>query len=158
MTTPQELRAEAARHDQDARDSFDRCDTDGFLSQWASGLTARQRRMEADLLEHDNTAEFPALFRLDGTWVPAQVIDTKYGRSWMLLDEHGNRTGEYAPYRPARRTTMTKRGLLEGTVVRPAKVEMIGQSITAVRPIIMPADRPWNAPLAIVTTDRWADE
>lgn len=158
MATPQELRAEAARHDREARDSFDRCDTDGFLSQWASGLTARQRRLEADLLERGNTSEFHALFTLDGEWVPAQVIDNRYGRAWMLLDRNGNRTGEYAPYLPARRTTMTKRGLLEGTVVRPAKVKMVGQSMTAVRPMVVAADRPWDEPLAIVTTDRWADE
>jgi hypothetical protein len=40
MTTAEAFRAEEARHLQEAADSFERCDTDGFLSQWAHGMLA----------------------------------------------------------------------------------------------------------------------
>ena len=39
--TAQEHREAAARHYQEAADSFERCDTDGFLSQWAAGKSLR---------------------------------------------------------------------------------------------------------------------
>jgi hypothetical protein len=51
MDTATELRQQATKHAQDAIDSFDRCDTDGFLSQWASGVMSQKKSLEADLLE-----------------------------------------------------------------------------------------------------------
>ena len=72
--TADQHRAAAARAHQDAADSFERCDTDGFLSQWASGLTARKHEAEAELIENGGMVETAALFDLDGN-----VISTHHG-------------------------------------------------------------------------------
>jgi hypothetical protein len=159
--TPEELRAEADRHLQAREDSWNRSDTDGFLSQWASGLAAQRASRAAAIAENDGLAEFPALFRLDGTWVPARVIDGRYGRSWMILDEDGKATGEFLTYRPKRRTTNARKGYTEGTVLRPAVAAyggrgrgLSGSAWVETRP----TDRPTDPPVRIVTTDRFADD
>lgn len=72
--TAQEHREAAARQYQEAADSFERCDTDGFLSQWASDLTAREHQAKADLIENGGMVETAALFDLDGN-----VISTHHG-------------------------------------------------------------------------------
>lgn len=156
--TADELRAEAAAHEAEAHASFERCDTDGFLSQWASGLSASKARLQATIVENGGVADFLALFTVDGTWVPAKVIDGNYGPRWMVLDGEGRRTGTYLPYLPARRNTLASKGYLEGYVTRPAKADFVGRSSTDVRAVKVATDRPWDAPLAIVSTDRWADE
>jgi hypothetical protein len=127
MTTAQALRTEAAGHEQEAQDSFDRCDTDGFLSQWASGLTAQLKRRQAEILEAGGVAEFPALFTLDGERVNARLIDTRYGRAWAMMDDGGAFTGEFVSAFPKRESTMTKKGYREGTEVAPARAVMQGQ-------------------------------
>jgi hypothetical protein len=157
QTTATELRTEAARHYQDAADSFERCDTDGFLSQWASGQTARLRLLEADLVEAGGVSKFIALFTTEGQWVPAKVIDGKYGKSWMLLDAEGKRTGEYVPFLPKRRETLAKRGYCEGYVMRPARAEIVGTTYFNCRASAIPTDSDWDAPVSIVTPDRFAD-
>lgn len=156
-TTAPALRAQAVALDAEAAASFERCDTDGFLSQWGNGLMAQQRRMEADLLEAGGTYEFPALFDLDGNWVPAKLIDGQYGTSWMILDTNGRRTGQYVAAFPVRRSTIVRKGFLEGYVTRPAKIDMRGNNLCTVRPVHVATDRPQDGPLSIVSTDRWAD-
>src|SRR6476661_6496069 len=84
--TADEHRAAAQAADQAAYDSFERCDTDGFLSQWASGLNAQKHRLQAEIEDNGGKWEFPALFDLDGNLVPAKLISTRYGMSWALLD------------------------------------------------------------------------
>jgi len=75
MTTAEAFRAEEARHLQEAADSFERCDTDGFLSQWAHGMLAELAGAKASLAEAGGMAKFPALFRRsDGARVRARVI------------------------------------------------------------------------------------
>ena len=66
-------------------DSFDRSDTDGFLSQWAGHLSSQANSMKARLAENGNQAEFPAIFDLEGNLVPAKYIRTVYGWTWALL-------------------------------------------------------------------------
>lgn len=83
-STPEALRAEAADLEQQAYDSFERCDTDGALSQWASGVTAQLRRAEAALLEAGGRARFPALFTLDGQLVPAWTVQAAYGPCFVV--------------------------------------------------------------------------
>ena len=74
MNKADELRSEAAKREQSAADSFDRCDTDGFLSQWASGLTARELRLQAEIEEADGLAEFRGLFDKDGNRIKAKLV------------------------------------------------------------------------------------
>lgn len=57
---------EAAKADRKrAIESFERCDTDGFLSQWASDLNARKHEREASILENGGLAEFWGLYEGD---------------------------------------------------------------------------------------------
>ena len=80
-----EYRAAAkAQHDA-AEESFQRCDTDGFISQWASGLSAREDQALAQLADDGGLAEFPGLFDLEGNLVPAKLIDTRYGLKWAVF-------------------------------------------------------------------------
>lgn len=118
------LREKAAAHDAEAHASFERCDTDGALSQWASGLNARVARLQADIVENGGLAEFTALFDLDGNWVRAKRINGRYGTCWMILDENGDATGQFAPFAPSRKSTLEKRGYREGKVLRPAKADV----------------------------------
>jgi len=113
--TAAELRSEAERHDRNAEESFERCDTDGFLSQWASGLTASKKRLQADIEDNGGLAEFLTLFDLDGRWVPCKMIRTQYGTRWALLDPvTGKFTGEFRACVPKRRST-TGRSWLPGS-------------------------------------------
>lgn len=134
--TADEYRAKARSYDQEAWDSFERSDTDGFLSQWASGITARECLMKADLAEQGWMAKFPALFDLDGNIVPAVFVAGNYGMSWRLLDptcweQCWERTiGWFTPSRAendARRVANNaKKGYYVGTVKAPADAKIMG--------------------------------
>lgn len=155
-TTPagDAMRAKARQHERDARESFERSDTDGALSQWASGISARQCDLQARIDDNGGLHEFPALFTTDGEWVPAKIVDGRFGPCWMLLDADGNATGEFAPYRPKRATTLTKRGYREGRAMRPAKADVgdRGAGLTSVY-VYAKATTPAHHPPAKVTNN-----
>lgn len=88
----QQLRDEADQAETRRAESWERSDTDGFVSQWASGITAQEKRAQADIIDNGGTAEFPGLF-VDGVRVKAKIIPTKFGVCWALLDEAGSITG-----------------------------------------------------------------
>jgi hypothetical protein len=83
MTTAQQLRTAAAAHEAEAAASFDRCDTDGFLSQWAHGMNAQLNRAKAEIIENGGKDVFVGLYQGDRR-VMAKQIDTKFGTSWLL--------------------------------------------------------------------------
>lgn len=145
MTTTQsdDLRRQAAEHRQNSIDSFERCDTDGFMSQWASDCMARLRDFEADIADNDGRWEFPMLLTLEGEFVPARPISAKYGMCWMILDADGQATGEFAPYKPKRASTLANRGFQEGRCLRPARAKL-GQGVTPL-PYAYPTE-PWHQP------------
>lgn len=88
-------RALAAGAQRSRQESQDRSDTDGFLSQWASGLTAQEHAARAEVLEHGGCAKFIGLYR-DGKRVPAKLINGKWGARWMICDATtGHATGEF---------------------------------------------------------------
>lgn len=79
---PVTLRAMAAASRQRSSDSFDRCDTDGFLSQWANDITAQQLTRQAEIAEAGGKAQFEGLYDGDRR-VPAKVIWVpKYNAPW----------------------------------------------------------------------------
>lgn len=96
--TPEEYRAEAAKHRQEERDSFERCDTDGFVSQWASGMTAKKYDALARLAENDGYMETMALF-YNGQFVSAHQGFSQYGEWWRLTPEGESQYGKafYSP-------------------------------------------------------------
>ncbi len=127
-TDPIELRQEAARHEQEAHDSFDRCDTDGALSQWAHGASAIRLRAEAELAENDGRAVFTALFTTSGELTEAKLISGRWGMFWKLPD------GDTMNL-PLRQATLRRKGYQAGWVSRPAKVDIhapfAGAAVTA---------------------------
>jgi len=116
------LRASAAQHEKDAADSFDRCDTDGFVSQACSGLNAQLDRAKADIAEADGqwTFERTVLVEIASGKVvtDARVVRTRYGMKYRI-----DRTDEWLPYHPARESTLAKKGYREAheEAVAPAK-------------------------------------
>ncbi|CAB4159046.1 hypothetical protein UFOVP711_48 [uncultured Caudovirales phage] len=151
------LREQARLEARKSQESFDRSDTDGSLSQWAHEQTERRLMKEADLAENNGMAEFPALFR-DGTIVKAKIVDGQYGAVWMLLDDNGNSTGEFAPLTPKRASTLAKRGFTEGLVKRPARIQAASGSwrFASISYFFVPLD--WmDEPAEIITTDIYAE-
>lgn len=162
MTTATEFRAEAAAHAAEAAASFERCDTDGFVSQWSSGLAASAASLNAAIVERGGWSEFPALFNLTGEFVPAKRIEGTYGPRWLVLDADGKSTGVFLTYFPKRRATLADKGYTEGWVKRPSKADYWAPpgarglaGATSVRVMSVPTDRPWDPPLEVVTVDRF---
>ncbi len=102
-----------------SRDSFERCDTDGFLSQWANDITARELERKADILEAGGVAEFTALI-CGMEEIDAKMITGQYGLVWLLGDEAAERFGRrFVPVGKNSRV-QKKLGLYEQGVMRPA--------------------------------------
>jgi hypothetical protein len=81
-----DLRAQARGNHKSAQESWERSDTDGFVSQWASGITASELLLKADLIESGGSYERDLLFDLQGNLVLAKEIETRFGWAWMILD------------------------------------------------------------------------
>lgn len=118
--TAEQLRKEAAQHRQDAVDSFDRCDTDGFLSQWASGMNADLKLARAKIAEAGGLATFTRLrlVTLDGQETDARRVNTRYGSKWRL-----DSTDEWLGVQPVRESTLARKGYreVEEFALAPAK-------------------------------------
>lgn len=126
--TAEQHREQAAKSEQAAADSFERCDTDGFLSQWALGLTAQEHRAKANLIEAGGVAEFRALFDAEtGERVRAKLIDGRYGMCWAFADADDQFTGRFVKAFPKREQTMLNKGFREGYETVPAYVCLEGR-------------------------------
>ena len=160
--TPETLRAEAAAAEQAAHDSFERCDTDGFLTQWAHGLTAREKRAQARIAENGGKAEFPALFTLDGTPVPARLVTTRYGTKFAVFATAADAAAHGAPVvawinpfvKPA---TLAKKGYVVQQVLAPAKATLRGApgarglaGATTVQVVVVRTDGGFDAAAPVV--------
>ncbi len=131
--SPEQHRRLAAAADKEAYDSFERCDTDGFLSQWAMGLSAQKHRLAAEIAENGGRRDFPALFDLEGKLVPAKLVNTRYGETWAVLDgddPHGDVAKWVGRSRAesieGRVRAMEKKGYREGRVMARAKADIVG--------------------------------
>lgn len=87
-----ELEARASESYAEAEESFQRCDTDGFVSQWAHGVHARLLQAQAEIERNDGMADFPALFDEERR-VDAKLIEGRYGMVWLLSSAEGARYG-----------------------------------------------------------------
>ena len=127
----QELKEQAAKHRKESYDSFERCDTDGFLSQWANNINARRCDMQAQIEFDGGKAEFPGLFDLEGNLVCAKLIDGRFGECWSLMEENTYKeykfTGKFISAFPKRKSTMEKKGYREGIVKAPAVAVIKGR-------------------------------
>lgn len=64
---------QAKQRDRSAQESFERCDTDGFLTQWAAGVTASEFRAKAGVLENGGTSVFRGLY-FNGQRLKAKMV------------------------------------------------------------------------------------
>jgi hypothetical protein len=130
--TSAQHRVEAAKNFDAAAESFERSDTDGFLSQWAHNLAGTRHLLEAELAEKNGKSEFLALFDLEGNPVPAKLINTRYGTAWLLLasdDPYGDTKGivgnPTARKAERRAATLARKGYRVGFVKAQARVGTI---------------------------------
>ena len=81
----------SAEKNQDrVRESFDRCDTDGFLSQWAMGRLSELDNAKKELCLKKGLHNFIGLY-LGTRRIKAKKIFTEYGATWLLhKDEKSN--------------------------------------------------------------------
>jgi hypothetical protein len=77
-----ELDRQIAETNQRVQESWERSDTDGFLSQWAGGLTASKLQLEKEILINGGTSVFPGLYTSDMVRVPAKAIVVAHPRGW----------------------------------------------------------------------------
>ena len=87
--TAQDFRDDAKASRKRREASWNRADTDGFLSQWSSDLGARLSNTKADLLDSDKLGKFPGLFEGDRR-VKAREITTRFGTSWLLHEDEAD--------------------------------------------------------------------
>lgn len=134
--TADEYRKMAAGSHSAKEESFDRCDTDGFLTQWAHGLTSSLYSTLAELAENNWQSEFPALF-YSGTQnrVPAKIIYVKDKYSynggmkslWAIVNPNtGKFTGQFLPTGKNSRKQKSA-GFWEGSELAPAYAKIDGR-------------------------------
>ena len=151
------LREKARQCAREAYESFERSDTDGALSQWASGISRDKYMLMATLADNGGVSQFRCLFTLDGQWVPSVEIEGKWGLRWMVLDENGKTSG-FLPYFPARRSTLANRGYTEGLAVWNAQVKTVGKDMMSVQAAIVKNADHLEPPQEIIYTDRFMEE
>jgi hypothetical protein len=129
--TADDYRAESAKFFAARESSWDRCDTDGFVSQWASGLTAHKYLLSAQLADANGATDVRALFDLDGNLVPSIHGWGQYGEYFIVLDneERGCRRF-FNPSGARNEATAIKnnaaKGFYVGRAMVPGKVEIVG--------------------------------
>jgi len=96
--TPDDLRQMAADRHRRSQESFERSDTDGFLSQWAADMMARLYSDAADLAEADWHHDFPCLMDGDRR-IDAKLLCGDRGSYWLLGDDEATKYGRrFVPY------------------------------------------------------------
>lgn len=147
-------------------ESIANSDTDGYMSQWASGLASEEERLKAELAKNNGFSTFHVLFDLEGNIVPARQIETRYGPAWAVFsDPHdlyskfvGKFINESKSFnKKTQEAYLRKRGYSLGLIKAPAKVEMRGENRTSVRACILRAGRDPLEAVEIVTTNVYAD-
>jgi len=131
--TPQELRDRAAAHDGKAVESFDRCDTDGFVSQWADGIMADVDRLAAKIMQDNGYHRFAALYDSTGTLINAWEIETRYGWAWKITGPDGSVRWERESRAQNWRNRIkanARKGFFVGSVMLPARATTGGGSGT----------------------------
>jgi len=80
--TAEQYRALADQAHQRRIESFERCDTDGFLSQFALDIRVNEYMKWAELAENDFQDTFETLADMDGNLVPCRFIKTQFGYAY----------------------------------------------------------------------------
>lgn len=140
--TAEEWRAMARGSYAAKEESFDRCDTDGALSQWCHGLSAQKHELCAEVAENGGRWEFTAIFDLEGNLLDACRVEGRYGQSWMIV-RPGEKPIFFNESKARKGATRLKndmaKGYRLGRVAARAYVDGAGASITSVYYFV----RPW---------------
>jgi len=101
---------------------------DGFISQWAAGVTSRLNSEKAAIAANGGVAEFAGLFEGDRR-VKAKIITTKFGNCWLLHDDEVDliaRRGK--PFLPTGKNSRVHKdlGLRQGVETAPAAAALSG--------------------------------
>ncbi len=132
--TADEHRQKAAQLSQDAQDSFERSDTDGFLSQFASTVMSSKELLQARIVDNGGKWEFRALFDLKGNLIPAKTFENQYrDTTWGILETEDPQSSfvAYVSQSKANDKTkfiknMAKKGYYVGAVEVPAYADLAG--------------------------------
>lgn len=114
-TTPEQFKAQAAQHEADAHESFERCDTDGFLTQWASGINAQVARANAEIAANGGTATFwryKVISVATGKTLNFRRANTRFG--FKLVVEMADGSEVWIDPYAARESTNTRKGVSVG--------------------------------------------
>lgn len=165
--TAAQYRAAAQKSRERVSESWQRSDTDGFMSQWAGDLTAQMYELQAKILDEGGTAEFPALFDLDGNLIAAKLVSTydKYTHShvskWAILasDNPDSEVLEWIKLSNAqdeerRIANNAKKGYYEGIVIAPAAADMIGANKTSVSVTVKRTDGGFSRDAQIIDSGK----
>lgn len=144
MHTAQQYRESAAKHIEAERESFERCDTDGFMSQWAHSMSAQLDEAKAEIVENGNSSVFVGLYDGDRR-VAAKIIQTRFGSTWLLSDEEANKYGRKFVAIGAKSRVQKQLGLRERKEVAPAWVTLSGNTAVNVRPVIFRTGDKWGS-------------
>jgi len=123
------LREESDRAHQASQESWERSDTDGFLSQWALDITAREKVREAELYDQGCMVLRPALMDIETGEIVAACIHISPSRF-----NPGGTDYQWKVYKPKgqwnwfwcgdakRESTFEKKGLKKVYVMAPGKM------------------------------------
>ncbi len=123
------LRANAERQRVASEESFQRSDTDGFLSQWALDIGAHQKEREAELRNHGSLVIRPALADIETGEIVAACIHISPSRfnpggtdyQWKVYKKR-DKWDWFWCGDAKRDSTFEKKGLKKVYVMAPAKM------------------------------------
>lgn len=159
--TAEQWRERASGREQAKAESWERSDTDGFMSQWASGLMAQEYKLCADLAEAGGLTTTTALFDAEtGELASTHLFHGDYGPSWVLNDAAAAKAGKRfistskAATPEKCHAAMVKKGFTTGVVRVKGYVAMKGANVTSVRPYTLADVAALKAgEFEVVTTD-----
>lgn len=146
--TPGEWEILALDYDRQARESraraiesFERCDTDGFLSQAAADATAREYDARAAWAREFGYATMTVLLNTDGSIASTRLKDGQYGAFWVLNDVSTARYGKrffrdsQANTYDRQRASNARRGFVLASARVPATAPKLrGSNMMSLRP------------------------
>jgi hypothetical protein len=107
-----QAQAEAARLAAKREESFNRCDTDGFLTQYFDGVKSAVNQIGARIARDGGLAVHPGLYDVaTGERVPAVLVEGRFGPQWQLCDPAtGRALPEWIADRRGPKAALAKRG------------------------------------------------
>jgi hypothetical protein len=130
--TADQYRKSAARSVEMAEESFQRCDTDGFMSQWSSGINARLDLAKADIVDQEYVDTFVGLY-VGQRRIKAKAYRSQFGTSWVMHESEQElislRGGAFLP--TGRNSRIHKKlGIREALETAPAWAKISGEHLT----------------------------